>query len=181
MLSSDVLVLNSGFIPVRITSVQEAVSLLVSEKAYSVIEDDLYVRSPSISIRVPSVISLLHYGAFPKKKVAFSKLNVIYRDDLTCQFCGDKKLVNQLTVDHIVPRSRWNKSETPTNWLNLVASCKRCNSLKGNKLLSELGWKLVKKPVEPTYLPHLVISVKKAEKRGWLPFCKINVRLVETL
>jgi 5-methylcytosine-specific restriction endonuclease McrA len=181
MLNSEVLVLNSGFVPLRITGVRDAISLLVGNKAYPVIEEDTYVKSPKLIVRVPSVIALLEYGEFPKRKVAFSKMNVIYRDDMICQFCHEQKSMKDLTVDHIIPRSRWTKSESPTNWLNLVCACKKCNSLKGSKLLKELGWKLLKNPVEPVYLPHLVISYKKAEAKGWLDFCKVNVRLVQML
>lgn len=181
MTNSEVLVLNSGFIPLRITNIHDAISLLVTEKAYSVIEEEEYITSPSLIVKIPSVIALLTYGEFPKRKVAFSKLNVIYRDDLTCQYCGIQHRVSELTIDHIIPRSRWTKNETPTNWLNLVACCKKCNSLKKNHLLSELGWHLIKKPIEPTYMPHLVISRKKADVKGWSPFCKINVRLIESL
>lgn len=179
MQNSEVLVLNSGFIPLRIANVQDAIGLLVTKKAYSVIEEEKYVKSPSIIIKIPSVIALLTYGDFPKRKVAFSKLNVIYRDDLTCQFCGKQYPMDHLTVDHIIPRSRWIKSGTPTHWENLVCACRYCNSKKGNRLLSELGWHLVKKPIEPEYLPHLVITRKKAESRGWIDFCKFNVRLIQ--
>lgn len=179
MTNSEVLVLNSGFIPLRIANIHEAISLLVTDKAYSVIEEERYVKSPSLIIKIPSVIALLGYGEFPKRKVAFSKLNVIYRDDLTCGYCGKQYSMNELTVDHIIPRSKWTSYETPTDWMNLVCCCKHCNSLKGNRTLKELGWKLYKKPFVPTYLPHLVISLNKANNKGWLPFCKVNVRLIQ--
>jgi 5-methylcytosine-specific restriction endonuclease McrA len=181
MQNSEVLVLNSGFVPLRIANIYGALSLVVTKKAYSVIEEDSYVKSPSLIIRIPSVISLIHYGDFPKKKVMFSKLNVIYRDDLVCQYCGEKHKLSDLTVDHIIPRCKWTFSTTPTIWENLVACCIWCNRTKGNRTLKELGWKVLKKPVEPTYLPHLVISLKKAKERGWLDFCKVNVRLIESL
>lgn len=178
MQNSEILVLNSGFIPLRIANIHEAIGLLVTNKAYSVIEEEKSIKSPSIIIKIPSVIALLTYGEFPKRRVAFSKLNVIYRDDLTCQYCGKQHSIRDLTVDHIIPRSRWTKNETPTNWLNLVACCKHCNNLKKNHLLSELKWKLIRKPFEPEYMPHLVITRKKAEDRKWLDFCKVNVRLI---
>jgi len=179
----DVLVLNSGFIPIRTISNRESICLLYQNKAYTVIETDKIMRSPSLTFKVPSVISLIGYSAFPKKKVGFSKLNVIYRDDMICQYCGKKFNMNDLTVDHIIPRSRWaiekrTSKRNWTNWLNCVCACKYCNNAKGNSLLYELKWKLVRQPFEPEYLPHIVVSFDQAERKGWLPFCKINVRLI---
>ena len=184
MLNSDVLVLNSGFTPIRITSVKEAICLLTSEKAVPVVEDDKYIHSPSISIRVPSVITIPSYNHFHKRRVALSKLNVIYRDDMTCQYCGKRFSIRNLTVDHIIPRSRWEQitgkrlQEGFTSWLNMICACKWCNNRKGNKLLNEINWSPLRKPYEPEYMPYLIISFDKAQKRGWLPFCSVNVRLV---
>ncbi len=184
ILSREVLKLNTGFIPIEVISVQDALCLIVVDKAYSVIEDDsTFVRSPSIEIKTPLVIAMRDYNDFPKKNVAFSKLNVIYRDDMTCQYCGKKKEITELTVDHIIPKARWNKEKRTwkkdfTNWNNLVCCCKTCNYSKGSKLLSELKWKLLRKPFEPTYLPRLIIKKEKAEKNKWVQFCKFNVRLI---
>jgi 5-methylcytosine-specific restriction endonuclease McrA len=183
---TDVLVLNSGFVPIRIISAQDAVCSLYLNKAFTVVETTKVLRSPSITFRVPSVISLIGYSHFPKMKVGFSKLNVIYRDDMTCQFCGKKFNMNDLTVDHIIPRSRWSLEKRTskrdwTNWLNCVCSCKWCNNAKGNHLMEELGWKLIRKPYEPEYLPQIVISFEQAEKRGWMPFSKVNMRIIRTV
>ena len=187
MLASQVLVLNSGFIPIRITSVKEAICLLTSDRAVPVVEGDSFVRSPSISIRIPSVISVTGYNGFHKKRVNLSKLNVIYRDDMKCQYCGKRYSMRDLTVDHLIPRSRWEKvtgkrlKDGFTSWMNLVCACKWCNNRKGNRLLNEIGWGLLNKPYEPEYMPYLVISLEKAKKEGWLPFCSINVRLVDMI
>ena len=170
MLNSDVLVLNSGFIPIRITSVREAICLLTTERAIPVVEGDTYVRSPSISLRIPSVISIIGYNGFHKKKVTLSKLNVIYRDDMICQYCGNRFSIKDLTVDHIIPRSRWERisgnhyRDGFTSWENLVCACKWCNNKKGSKLLSEIKWHLLREPFEPQYLPYLIVSMDKAKR-----------------
>jgi len=187
MLYSDVLVLNSSFIPIRVASVKEAICLITSERAFPVIEEDRYIRSPSISIKMPSVISIIGYNRLHKKRVTFSKLNVIYRDDMTCQYCGKRFSVKDLTVDHVIPRSRWKVvtgkpfEKGSTNWHNSVCACKWCNNRKGNKLLNEIGWFLLNKPYEPKYMPYIFISVEKAKRKGWLPFCSFNVRLIEII
>jgi len=180
---SEVLVLNSGFVPIRTVSDRESIGLLYQSKAYTVVETNRIMRSPSITMKVPSVVSLIGYNKFPKRKVGFSKLNVIYRDDMTCQYCGKQFNMNELTVDHIIPKSRWAAEKRTskrnwTQWENCVASCRYCNNAKGNQLLHELGWKLFRKPYEPEYLPYIVVSYDKAEKRGWLPFAKLNMRLI---
>jgi 5-methylcytosine-specific restriction endonuclease McrA len=185
-MTTEVLVLNSGFIPIDVVSEKEAICLLWQNKCFSVVETARVMRSPSITIKVPSVISLIGYNAFPKKKVGFSKLNVIYRDDMVCQYCGKKFNMNDLTVDHVIPRSRWPKEMRThkrnwSRWDNCVCSCKWCNNAKGNSLLGELGWKLLRQPYEPKYLPHIVVSFKKAEAAGWLPFARVNMRLINII
>jgi len=187
ILNSEVLVLNSGFIPIRITSVKDAICLVTSNRAIPVVEEDGFVRSPSISIRIPSVISVIGYNAFPVRRVVFSKLNIIYRDDMTCQYCGKRFSMKDLTIDHVIPRSRWTSltgkplKDGFASWTNMVCACKWCNNRKGNMLLKEIGWKLFHDPFEPEYMPHIVISFDKARKKGWLPFCSFNVRLVSMI
>ena len=187
MLNADVLVLNSGFIPIRITSAKDAICLITADKAIPVIEENKFARSPSISIRIPSVISITGYNKLPKRKVTFSKLNIIYRDNMICQYCGKRFTIKNLTVDHVIPGSRWEEITNTSlrtgysSWLNMVCACKWCNNEKGSKLLKELNWKILNKPAEPEYLPYIVLSFEKAEKRGWLPFCSFNVKLIKMI
>jgi 5-methylcytosine-specific restriction endonuclease McrA len=184
---TEVLKLNSGFIPLGIISVENAVADLWNSKAYTVVESDRVMRSPSITIKVPSVIASLTYGHMPRRTVHFSKLNVIYRDDMTCQICGKQLPINKIELGHVIPKCRWkevthsNKRDY-TNWINCVALCTFCNNRQGKHLLDEIGLKLIRKPYVPKYLPHLVITRKKAEEKGWLPFLSgLNVRLIESI
>ena len=183
---TDVLVLNSGFVPVDIISDQKSICLLYQNKCYTVVETDRVMRSPSVTFKVPSVIALFSYSELPRRKVGFSKLNVIYRDDMICQYCGKRHNMNSLTVDHIIPRSRWQREKHTSKhnwntWENCVCACKWCNNAKGNKLIGELKWKLLREPYEPKYLPHIVISYDKARRSGWLPFVKMNVKLINMI
>jgi 5-methylcytosine-specific restriction endonuclease McrA len=187
MLNTDVLVLNSGFIPIRVTSARDAICLLTAEKAIPVLDSNDIARSPSISIKIPSVISIPGYSDLPRRKVVFSKLNVIYRDDMTCQYCFKRFSIKDLTVDHVIPGSRWEEitgkslRDNYSTWKNMVCACKWCNNKKGNRLLNELGWTIREKPVEPKYMPHIIISFEKAKKKGWLPFCGFNVKLIKMI
>lgn len=188
MIDSPVLTLNSGMIPIDICRVRDAITLQILEKAVAVkVESDKRIRSKYLSFALPRVITLFNYHKIPKKKVVYSRLNIIYRDDMRCMFCGKRYPMEYLTVDHIIPRSRWD--EVPphkrppaiNSWENQICACKWCNAIKGNRLLHECGLRLVKKPYEPKYVPHLIISRRKAERYGWMEFLGYNVKIVDLI
>ena len=188
MLDSPVLTLNSGMIPIHICNVKEAVTLQVLNKAEAIKVDENYtIHSQYLSIPLPRVIMLFNFHKIPKKRVVYSRLNIIYRDDMRCQYCGGRFTMDQLTVDHVIPLSRWdsippNKKPMNSNsWENQVCACKICNARKGNKLLEECHFSLLKSPGEPKYMPYLIISRDKADKYGWLEFLNYNVRVVEAI
>jgi 5-methylcytosine-specific restriction endonuclease McrA len=83
---------------------------------------------------MPSVIRLLEYRRIPHQTRALSRKNILLRDRNTCQYCGIILNSSDLTLDHVVPRSRGGSS----SWENLVACCHTCNRRKGNHLLNEL-------------------------------------------
>jgi len=104
-----------------------------------------------------------------------------------CQYCGRQYPMYELTVDHVIPISRWDeippekKPLASNSWENQVCACKRCNTLKGNKLIEESSLTLIRKPSEPKYMPYLIITKEKADKYGWLEFLNYNVRVVEAI
>lgn len=98
---------------------------------------------------VPAVIMLKKQVPYRHFMVAFSKRNVLLRDNFLCQYCGYAGSSGDLNFDHIIPKSRWTAQTTPTNWQNIVTCCYRCNEKKGNKLLHEVGMKLLKHPGPP--------------------------------
>jgi len=188
MLNSPVLTLNSGMIPIDICNVKEAITLQLLNKAGVVKVDQKYrIRSQYLSLPLPRVIMLFNYHRIPRKTVVHSRLNIIYRDDMRCQYCGQKFSMDKLTVDHIIPHSRWdslpinNKPISENSWENQVCACKYCNTKKGNKLLDECGFTLIRKPTEPKYMPYLVISREKACEYGWIEFLSYNVRIIEAI
>ena len=186
-LTSDVLVLNADYSVMDIVSVKDAVVQLWLNKVYIVVSiKDKYIHSPSLTFKVPSVVAQIKYKKVPRKRVKFSRLNVLYRDDMICQYCGKQFPLEDLTTDHVIPKSRWMKIKRTskknwTTWENLVCSCKWCNNAKGNQLLSEIGWNLKRKPFEPKYIPHFIIKYGKAKNKGWLPFCRINIKLINMI
>ena len=188
MLDAPVLTLNTGMIPIDICNVRQAVILQVLGKAEAVkVDASCTIRSQFLSIPLPRVIMLFNYHKSPKKRVVFSRLNIIYRDDMRCQYCGNRFPMTELTVDHVIPVSRWDsipdhsKPEDPNSWKNQVCACKRCNAMKGNKLINECRLSLIRYPIEPKYMPYLVISRDKAAKYGWVEFLGYNARIVEAI
>ena len=96
-------------------------------------------------MKLPSVISLRDY-VHQDRPPAFTRFNVFLRDHFTCQYCSGDFATNELTFDHVVPKSRGGR----TNWSNVVTACSPCNLLKGNRLLSESGLVLRRAPAEPS-------------------------------
>jgi 5-methylcytosine-specific restriction endonuclease McrA len=91
---------------------------------------------------VPSVIRLLEYRRIPHQTRALSRKNILLRDRNTCQYCGEVLSSSDLTLDHVMPRSRGGAS----SWENLVACCHLCNRRKGNQLPAEASMKLLREP-----------------------------------
>jgi 5-methylcytosine-specific restriction endonuclease McrA len=188
MLNTPVLTLNSGMIPIDICNVKEAIVLQILEKAEAIkVDSQQKIHSQFLTLPLPRVIMLFNFHKIPRKKVVYSRLNIIYRDDMLCQYCGKRFKMDELTVDHVIPLSRWDsvprnrRPENPNSWENQVCACRRCNTVKGNKLICECGFSLLRKPVEPKYMPYLIISKDKADRYGWLEFLNYNVRIVEAI
>src|SRR5918992_3810668 len=142
-----VLVLNSSLEPLHFTNARRAITLLLARKAEAVEASPRVVRSPSTTFALPAVIRL---GVYIRKpfvdRGAFNKKNILRRDGYACQYCNRRG--ERLTVDHVTPRSRGGE----TSWTNVVAACLRCNLRKGNRLLDEVGMRLLREPVHPKFV-----------------------------
>lgn len=168
------LMLTAGYEPLKIIPWQRAVQLLYLDKIEVVSEYDDVLRSTNHTIKVPSVVRLKKGFKRQVKAVKFSRSNVYGRDDYTCQFCGLKKDSNDLTYDHVVPRSHGGL----TTWTNIVTACNRCNSRKGGRTPEQAGMKLLKKPVQPRAMPfsHVVMPRDKTPEE-WRDYMYWNVEL----
>jgi 5-methylcytosine-specific restriction endonuclease McrA len=105
-------------------------------------ENGHFLHAARLAIRVPSVIRLLEYRRIPHQTRALSRKNILLRDRNTCQYCGEVLPSSELTLDHVVPRSRGGAS----TWENLVACCHSCNRQKGNQFPVEADMKLMREP-----------------------------------
>lgn len=183
VLNTKVLVLNRNFLPVHVTSVRRAFSLLYQGVAEAV--DDQYrtfdfdswsalsasVHDDTIGmvnriIRVPRVILLLTYDRIPRRQVRFNRFNVYARDRNTCQYCGLRLPRVELNLDHVIPRSQGGTSV----WENIVCSCHGCNRRKGGRTPKEAGMKLLHPPRRPEWTPFMLETFSLRRYREWLPF-----------
>jgi len=88
------------------------------------------------------VIRLLEYRRIPHQTRALSRKNILMRDRYMCQYCQRVLPSGEMTLDHVIPRSRHGETE----WENLVACCHGCNNRKGNRTPEEAGMKLLRLP-----------------------------------
>ena len=131
------LVLNATYEPINVCTVRRAVVLLLKEKAEVIERADWELHSASATMSRPVVIRLVTYVRIPRDthRRKITRRAVFARDNWTCQYCGSR---SNLTVDHVIPRSKGGGS----SWDNIVASCAPCNRRKGDALLRQVGMRL---------------------------------------
>lgn len=149
------LVLNADFQPLNLFPLstlpwQDAVTAVVKDTMAVVAEYDIAVRSPSIEMRLPSVVALREYQPMPRR-VAFTRFNVFLRDRFRCQYCGEKLPSPELSFDHVKPRALGGT----TCWENIVAACRPCNTRKDKFLVM----RPFRAPKEPT--PSELLAAKR--------------------
>lgn len=183
VLNTKVLVLNRSFLPVHITSVKRAFSLLYQGLAQavdaqyrtfdfdswadlSVSVHDESVGTVGRAIRVPRVILLIAYDRVPKRQVRFSRFNIYSRDNNTCQYCGRHFTRAELNLDHVVPRSQGGLSR----WDNVVCSCHACNRRKGGRTPEQAGMHLLRPPRRPEWTPFMLETFSLRRYKEWIPF-----------
>jgi 5-methylcytosine-specific restriction endonuclease McrA len=130
-----------SYYPLSLWPWQDAVKAAFLDRVDIVAEYDEVVRSPTMTLRIPSVVVLKDYVK-PQKRVAFTRFNLFLRDEFRCQYCGDR---TELTFDHVVPRASGGR----TSWENVVAACAPCNLRKGSKSLRQVNMALRKPPRRP--------------------------------
>ncbi|MDH3198846.1 MAG: HNH endonuclease [Candidatus Krumholzibacteria bacterium] len=122
--------------------------LVFTDKVEVVAESEREVHSVSLTLRVPAVVRLLAFVRYHRREARFSRRNIYARDDHSCQYCGRRFSVDELTCDHVVPRSRGGRSE----WSNIVTCCVPCNRKKGGRTPAEAGLRLLRRPGRPSWM-----------------------------
>jgi 5-methylcytosine-specific restriction endonuclease McrA len=142
--NNNVLVLNQNYEPLNVCNVRRAIILVIDGQAEVLEVYSSMICSPSREFASPAVIRLVYLIRRPRPRVKLTRREVFIRDDYTCQYCG--KQGGDLTIDHVVPRSRGGTHA----WDNLVSACKPCNHRKGGKSLGEARMSLKRSPGEPS-------------------------------
>jgi 5-methylcytosine-specific restriction endonuclease McrA len=156
-------VLNATYEPLNVVSVKRAVVLLLKEKAELVEAAEAKLRSESFSVPVPLVIRLMYFVKIPRRiSLPVTRRGVLSRDYYTCQYCGVTPPRKELTIDHVLPRSRGGN----TTWENVVTACQKCNGRKGNRTPDEAYMKLRATPQRPRYLAVATLSSTEI-KAAW--------------
>ena len=173
-MNARVLVLNRNWCPVDVMSTYDAIAKVFAGRAKFLdvetcavydfegwtenwsdairtakVAADRVIGAPSFRFLLPEVIVCSEYRGFgyrtTHRQPKFSRGNIYRRDRNTCQFCAKKLPTEELTIDHIIPKSKGGKMV----WENVVLACGKCNAKKDDKLLSECGMKLIRKPFKP--------------------------------
>ncbi|MBX3460072.1 MAG: HNH endonuclease [Planctomycetes bacterium] len=128
-----------------------------------VIEAD-YIRTATMHVRIPQVITLAKFAGYPNAGVPFSRRGVYERDNGRCQYCNAVVHKRDMTLDHVVPVSRGGA----TSWGNCVLACGRCNHRKADRTPREAEMSLVETPQQPTREDLLLRGVHR--NPAWEPF-----------
>ena len=141
------LVLNADYTPLSYYPLslwpwQTAIKAVFLERVDIIASYDREVHSPSLDMKIPSVIALRQYVR-PSEFPAFTRFNLFLRDRFACQYCGSGEL---LTFDHVVPRRLGGR----TTWENVATACAPCNMKKGGRTPEQAHMRLIEEPIRPT-------------------------------
>jgi len=191
-LGLSVLVLNRSFVAVHITNVRRAITLLFRQLAEVVhIEEGQYaahsleswrqlsalqasfrtpeqdwIRAVGYELQAPRVIRLVACDRGPRQRLRFNRRNVFARDGNQCQYCGNHFPTSELSLDHVVPRSRGGN----TSWENIVCACVACNVRKGGRTPQEARMQMIRQPVKPKRSHLLSIKLGNPKYQSWKSF-----------
>jgi len=130
--------------------------------------DERVVRTPNFPVEKPEIIILNNFYGVPYTEIPLTRRNLLKRDNYTCQYCGKQFTPDNLSIDHVHPRSRGGR----TTWDNCVTSCFRCNSKKANKLLEQTSFKLERLPTKPVGWSPLIFNLPGRYPQSWKKFIK---------
>ena len=131
-----------SLLPLSTISWQNAVKAMFADKVHVIREyEDIFLRSSRLTLNMPSIVMLNTYHRQPTL-AKYTRRNVYIRDDYQCQYCGDKFDHNDLTLDHVIPKSKGGR----LGWENTVTACGPCNVAKSDKLI-----KPMRQPIRPSW------------------------------
>ena len=142
------LLLDASFRPLRAIRWQRAIVLDLNDRVDVLEYYEVEIRTPTDTYPLPAVVRLRKYLGFFPFKVALTRRNILARDGFCCQYCGEAVPLKELTIDHVVPRSRGGG----TTWDNVATACGPCNRRKGNRTPREARMPLASVPKRPNFV-----------------------------
>ena len=156
------LVLNATFEPLAVVPQRRALLLVLARKAIAVEDSAEMLHSTALTLSAPAVIRLTRFVRVPfRGPVPLTRRALFVRDSGRCVYCG----AAASTIDHVVPRSRGGRHA----WENVVSACTRCNHLKADRTLAELGWRLRCTPHAPSGVAWRILGTGRSDPL-WLPY-----------
>lgn len=164
---TNALVLNATYEPLSVVSARRAVVLVLRGKAVMMEGRDERWASETATVTVPSVVKLTSFVKVPyQRSVPVTRRAVFGRDQNRCQYCT----APAESIDHIVPRSRGGQH----TWDNVVACCRRCNVRKGDRMPSEAGLRLHRRPQAPLQYGWIYASAGYSVDPSWQPYLLVE-------
>jgi 5-methylcytosine-specific restriction endonuclease McrA len=155
---APVLVLDVDFQPLRIDHWQRVIcdSFLGKLEVVEYSRDHT-IKGVTRDYPMPAVVRVLRRFRRDKLAIKFSRLNIYARDAFTCQYCGEQLPSEDLTFDHVTPRSKGGR----TTWENIVTCCVPCNSNKASRTPGEAAMALRRRPGKPRWLPAVTVAMDR--------------------
>jgi 5-methylcytosine-specific restriction endonuclease McrA len=165
--TQPVLFLDAEWRPLRIDSWQDAiVDFFLGKVEVVEYSRDRTITGVDRSYPLPSVVRVVRRFKRERVRIRFSRLNIYARDGFTCQYCAVRCATEDLTFDHVLPRSRGGA----TSWENIVTCCIACNAGKADRTPEEARMKIRRKPRRPTFLPSITVRMGGAVPEEWRPY-----------
>jgi 5-methylcytosine-specific restriction endonuclease McrA len=159
---TEALVLNATYEPLCVVSGRRAVVLVLTEKAVVVEVGEIVLHSAAHALEVPVVVRLSRFVRVPfRAQVPLTRKGVLARDHHQCVYCN----APATSLDHVVPRSRGGQHV----WENVVAACGRCNHVKADRAVADLGWRLRTAPRAPSGAAWRILGSRRMDPR-WSPY-----------
>lgn len=164
------LVLNAAYEPVNVIPAKRALTLVCGGKALVEVPSGRYIKTSRLTLEIPSVIRLIVYRRVPRNTRAVSRKSILMRDRYTCQYCNGVFPPKELTLDHVIPKSR----SGANSWVNLVTSCYKCNNKKSDRTPTEAGMPLLHKPAPIGIHGRHKLMMDSVDAEAWSSYLFVN-------
>ena len=156
------LVLNATYEPLCVVSDRRALVLVLSQKAAPIEESATFMHSEHLTEPLPAVVRLIRFARVPHHaQIPLTRRAVFARDGGRCVYCD----APATSLDHVVPRSRGGEHV----WENVVSACRRCNHVKADRSVADLGWRMRHPPFRPAGPAWRILGTGRTDPR-WTPY-----------